>query len=131
MKKSNLVLFFLFLLLIQRLYAAGTIKLDEFSYSEDQIALAKEVIKILEEDHFLKKSFDSIHTEALDLYLERLDPNKNIFLSSELTKFKEDIANKKDINKNLEVAYEAFKVYGKRYQSRYDLQIDFLKNIWK
>ena len=129
MKKSNLVLFFLFLLLIQRLYAAETIKLDEFSYSEDQIALAKEVIKILEGDHFLKKSFDSIHTEALDLYLERLDPNKNIFLSSELTKFKEDIANKKDINKNLEVAYEAFKVYGKRYQSRYDLQIDFLKNI--
>ena len=129
MKKSNLVLFFLFLLLIQRLYAAEIIKLDEFSYSEDQIALAKEVIKILEEDHFLKKSFDSIHTEALDLYLERLDPNKNIFLSSELTKFKEDIANKKDINKNLEVAYEAFKVYGKRYQSRYDLQIDFLKNI--
>ena len=129
MKKSNLVLFFLFLLLIQRLYAAETIKLDEFSYSEDQIALAKEVIKILEEDHFLKKSFDSIHSEALDLYLERLDPNKNIFLSGELTKFRDDIANKKDINKNLEVAYEAFKVYGKRYQSRYDLQIDFLKNI--
>ncbi len=129
MKKSNLVLFFLFLLLIQRLYAAETIKLDEFSYSEDQIALAKEVIKILEEDHFLKKSFDSIHMEALDLYLERLDPNKNIFLSSELTKFKDDIANKEDINKNLEVAYEAFKVYGKRYQSRYNLQIDFLKNI--
>ena len=129
MKKSNLVLFFLFLLLIQRLYAAETIKLDEFSYSEDQIALAKEVIKILEEDHFLKKSFDSIHTEALDLYLERLDPNKDIFLSGELTKFKDDIANIKDINKNLEVAYEAFKVYGKRYQSRYDLQIDFLKNI--
>ena len=129
MKKSNLVLFFLFLLLIQRLYAAETIKLDEFSYSEDQIALAKEVIKILEEDHFLKKSFDSIHTEALDLYLERLDPNKDIFLSGELTKFKDDIANIKDINKNLEVAYEAFKVYGKRYQSRYNLQIDFLKNI--
>ena len=129
MKKSNLVLFFLFLLLIRSLHAAETIKLDEFSYSEDQIALAKEVIKILEEDHFLKKSFDSIHTEALDLYLERLDPNKNIFLSSELTKFKDDIANKEDINKNLEVAYEAFKVYGKRYQSRYDLQIDFLKNI--
>ncbi len=129
MKKSKLVLFILFLLLIQRLYAAETIKLDEFSYSEDQIALAKEVIKILEEDHFLKKSFDSIHSEALDLYLERLDPNKNIFLSGELTKFRDDIANKKDIKKNLEVAYEAFKVYGKRYQSRYDLQIDFLKNI--
>ncbi len=129
MKKSNLVLFFLFLLLIRSLHAAETIKLDEFSYSEDQIALAKEVIKILEEDHFLKKSFDSIHTEALDLYLERLDPNKDIFLSGELTKFKDDIANIKDINKNLEVAYEAFKVYGKRYQSRYDLQIDFLKNI--
>ncbi len=129
MKKSFLISIVLFLLLVQRLYSAETIKLDEFSYTEDQIALAKEVIKILEEDHFLKKSFDSIHIEAFDLYLERLDPNKNIFLSSELTKFKEDIANQKDIKDNLRVAYEAFKIYGERYQNRYDLQIDFLNGI--
>ena len=129
MKKSFLISIVLFLLLVQRLYSAETIKLDEFSYTEDQIALAKEVIKILEEDHFLKKSFDSIHIEAFDLYLERLDPNKNIFLSNELTKFKEDIANQKDIKDNLRVAYEAFKIYGERYQNRYDLQIDFLNNI--
>ncbi len=129
MKKSFLISIVLFLLLVQRLYSAETIKLDEFSYTEDQIALAKEVIKILEEDHFLKKSFDSIHIEAFDLYLERLDPNKNIFLSSELTKFKEDIANQKDIKDNLRVAYEAFKIYGERYQNRYDLQIDFLNSI--
>ena len=129
MKKSLLISIVLFLLVVQRLNSAETIKLDEFSYTEDQIALAKEVIKILEEDHFLKKSFDSIHIEAFDLYLERLDPNKNIFLSNELTKFKEDIANQKDIKDNLRVAYEAFKIYGKRYQNRYDLQIDFLNNI--
>ena len=129
MKKSFLISIVLFLLLVQRLYSAETIKLDEFSYTEDQIALAKEVIKILEEDHFLKKSFDSIHIEAFDLYLERLDPNKNIFLSNELTKFKEDIANQKDIKDNLRVAYEAFKIYGERYQNRYDLQIDFLNGI--
>ena len=129
MKKSFLVLIFLFLLLLQRLVAAETIKLDEFSYTEDQIALAKEIIKILEEDHFLKKSFDSIRSEAFDLYLERLDPNKNIFLSTELTKFKEDISNKKDLEENLSVAYEAFKIYGKRYQSRFNLQTEFLNNI--
>tara|TARA_Y100000590_G_scaffold279100_1_gene313387 strand:- start:88 stop:2151 length:2064 start_codon:yes stop_codon:yes gene_type:complete len=129
MKKSFLISIVLFVLLVQRLYSAETIKLDEFSYTEDQIALAKEVIKILEEDHFLKKSFDSIHIEAFDLYLERLDPNKNIFLSNELTKFKEDIANQKDIKDNLRVAYEAFKIYGERYQNRYDLQIDFLNGI--
>ena len=57
MKKSFLISIVLFVLLVQRLYSAETIKLDEFSYTEDQIALAKEVIKILEEDHFLKKSF--------------------------------------------------------------------------
>tara|TARA_B100000700_G_scaffold253107_1_gene284830 strand:+ start:1354 stop:3417 length:2064 start_codon:yes stop_codon:yes gene_type:complete len=129
MKKSFLVLIFLFLLLLQRLVAAETIKLDEFSYTEDQIALAKEIIKILEEDHFLKKSFDSIRSEAFDLYLERLDPNKNIFLSTELTKFKEDISNKKDLEENLSIAYEAFKIYGKRYQSRFNLQTEFLNNI--
>ena len=78
---------------------------------------------------FLKKSFDSIRLEAFDLYLERLDPNKNIFLSIELNKYKEEIAKKKDIEDNLKVAYDAFKTYGKRYQSRYDLQVNFLNNI--
>ena len=74
MKKSNLVLFFLFLLLIQRLYAAETIKLDEFSYSEDQIALAKEVIKILEEDHFLKKKVLIQFTGSLRSLLRKARP---------------------------------------------------------
>ena len=135
MKRSFLLLVSILLLLAscseQNDYAAEVIKLDNFSYTEDQIALAKEIITILEEDHFLKKSFDSIRTEAFDLYLERLDPDKNIFLSSEFTKFKKDLSNKNEIEDNLKVAYEAFKIYGNRYQSRYDLQINFLNNISK
>ena len=90
MKKSFLLLVPLLLLLVQEVSVAEAIKLDDFSYTENQVALADEVIKILEEDHFLKKSFDSVQLEAFDLYLERLDPNKNIFLSSELNKFKEE-----------------------------------------
>ena len=129
MKKSLLLLVPLLLLLAHGVSAAESIKLDDFSYTKDQVALADEVIKILEEDHFLKKSFDSVQLEAFDLYLERLDPNKNIFLSSELNKFKEEITKKGHIEDNLKVAYDAFKTYGKRYQSRYDLQVNFLNNI--
>ena len=92
MKKSILLLAPLLLLLVQEVSVAEAIKLDDFSYTKNQVALVDEVIKILEEDHFLKKSFDSVQLEAFDLYLERLDPNKNIFLSSELNKFKEEIA---------------------------------------
>ena len=97
MKKSLLLLVPLLLLLAQGVSAAEAIKLDDFSYTKNQVALADEIIKILEEDHFLKKSFDSVQIEAFDLYLERLDPNKNIFLSSELNEFKKDIGNKRDI----------------------------------
>ena len=91
MKKSLLLLVPLLVLLAQGVSAAEAIKLDDFSYTKNQVALADEIIQILEEDHFLKKSFDSVQLEAFDLYLERLDPNKNIFLSSELNKFKKEI----------------------------------------
>ena len=81
MKKSFLLLAPLLVLLVQEVSPTEEIKLDDFSYTKKQVALAEEVVKILEEDHFLKKSFDSVQIEAFDLYLERLDPNKNIFLS--------------------------------------------------
>ena len=129
MKKSILLLNVLLLLLVQRNYAEQSLELNTFYYTNDQVALAKEVITILENDHFLKKSFDSIQNEAFELYLERLDPNKNIFLANEIKKFKEDIKNKLDIKDNLEIAYLAFKTYAERYQMRFDIQIEFLNNI--
>ncbi len=129
MKKSFLLLNVLILLLVQRNYAEQSLDLSTFYYTKDQVALAKEVITILENDHFLKKSFDSIQNEAFELYLERLDPNKNIFLANEIQKFKEDIKNKLDIKDNLEIAYLAFKTYAERYQMRFDIQIEFLNNI--
>ena len=129
MKKSFLLLNVLLLLLVQRNYAEHSLELNTFYYTEDQVALAEEVITILENDHFLKKSFDSIQNEAFELYLERLDPNKNIFLANEIKKFKEDINNKLDIKDNLEIAYLAFKTYAERYQMRFDIQIEFLNNI--
>ena len=129
MKKSILLLNVLLLLLVQRNYAEQSLELNTFYYTNDQVALAKEVITILENDHFLKKSFDSIQNEAFELYLERLDPNKNIFLANEIKKFKEDINNKIDIKDNLEIAYLAFKTYAERYQMRFDIQIEFLNNI--
>ena len=129
MKKSFLLLNVLLLLLVQRNYAEQSLDLSTFYYTKDQVALAKEVITVLENDHFLKKSFDSIQNEAFELYLERLDPNKNIFLANEIQKFKEDIKNKLDIKDNLEIAYLAFKTYAERYQMRFDIQIEFLNNI--
>lgn len=129
MKKSFLLLNVLLLLLVQRNYAEHSLELNTFYYTEGQVALAEEVITILENDHFLKKSFDSIQNEAFELYLERLDPNKNIFLANEIKKFKEDIKNKLDIKDNLEIAYLAFKTYAERYQMRFDIQIEFLNNI--
>ena len=59
----NKILLFIALsfLLAQRAHSADIIKLEEFSYTENQISLAQEILTILEEDHFLK-------TRILNIY---------------------------------------------------------------
>ena len=56
-------------------------------YSQEHLDLYQEVINILEEDHYIKKDFASMKQETLALYIDRIDPNKEIFLYSETENF--------------------------------------------
>ena len=56
----------------------------EYSFNDEHITLANEIIQILENHHFTKKKYDSIKPEALDSFLDRLDPSRSIFLDKEI-----------------------------------------------
>ena len=91
---------------------------------------SSEIIEKLESNHLVKKDYESIRKEAFDLYLERLDPNKTVFILSELPEINKDSFNKNLISKDLkEVAFSLFNLYSDRYYSRYNLQIDFLESV--
>lgn len=120
-----------------------------FNYSEENFELSKEIINILEREHFIKKSFSSIKVDAFELFLERLDPSKSIFLDREVRNFLEAIENyplekkslytnlelKKiprsfdDLDKSLKLAFEAFGIFQDRYQQRHDFQTQLLGDI--
>ena len=120
-----------------------------FNYSQENFELSKEIINILEREHFIKKSFSSIKVDAFELFLERLDPSKSIFLDREVRNFLEAIENyplekkslytnlelKKiprsfdDLDKSLKLAFEAFGIFQDRYQQRHDFQTQLLGDI--
>jgi len=121
-----------------------------FNYSEENFELSKEIINILEGEHFIKKSFSTIKVDAFELFLERLDPSKSIFLDREVRNFLETLENyplekkslyinseiKKittnsfdDLDISLKLAFEAFRVFQERYQQRHDFQTTLLGDI--
>ena len=103
--------------------------LKDFAHKQSQVQLASEIIEKLESNHLVKKDYESIRKEAFDLYLERLDPNKTVFILSELPEINKDSFNKNLISKDLKVAFSLFNLYADRYYSRYNLQIDFLESV--
>ena len=85
MNKKFLFIFFLivpFLALTSEEESFG-----QFHASELQVQLASEIIKKLESSHLVKKDYTAIKSEAFVEFLQRLDPNKTIFTSSESDSF--------------------------------------------
>ena len=127
MKKKILFIFFLiapFLAL-----SSKEENIEEFHASELQVQLASEIIKKLESSHLVKKDYTAIKSEAFVEFLQRLDPNKTIFTSSESDSFYTSSSLTTNINEDLDIAFNIFNQYVDRYQLRYQTQIDFLNNI--
>ena len=102
----------------------------EYSFNDEHIQLANEIIQILENHHFTKKKYDSIKSEALDLFLDRLDPSRSIFLEKEINNFTDvldPVIN--DQKASLEKAFNIFELYRSRYSQRYHLQKSLLSKI--
>ena len=127
MKKKFLFIFFLILPFLA--LSSKEENIEEFHASELQVQLASEIIKKLESSHLVKKDYTAIKSEAFVEFLQRLDPNKTIFTSSESDSFYTSSSLTTNINEDLDIAFNIFNQYVDRYQLRYQTQIDFLNNI--
>ena len=129
MKRSNK--FLLFLICCQFFLSSILAEDNKYAFTEAHVELSNEIIQILENYHFTKKKYPSIKKEALDTYLDRLDPSRSIFLQKEVNSFfSEDINdNSYDQRIALGKAFNIFKLYRSRYMERYALQIEMLLKI--
>ena len=102
----------------------------EYSFNDEHIKLANEIIQILENHHFTKKKYASIKPEALGSFLDRLDPSRSIFLEKEINYFTNNLDPAiNDQNASLEKAFNIFGLYKSRYSQRYHLQKSLLSEI--
>ena len=122
--------FLIFLLSLPfQVHASKLNEINAFNFTEEQIQLAIEIIQTLESNHLVKKEYREIKYEAFEVFIERLDPNKNIYTDKEVLKVLSNIKTESDIKEDLQVAYDLFNKYIDRYQERYEVQIEFLKEV--
>ena len=100
-------------------------------YSQEHLDLYQEVINILEEDHYIKKDFASMKQEAVALYIDRIDPNKEIFLYSETENFLKGlgVSVTNEVEDSLDLAFRIFNLFKTRYIGKHEFQINLLEKI--
>ena len=122
--------FLIFLLSLPfQVHASKLNEINAFNFTEKQIQLAIEIIQKLESNHLVKKEYREIKYEAFEVFIERLDPNKNIYTDKEVLKVLSNIKTESGIKEDLQIAYDLFNKYIDRYQERYEVQIEFLKEV--
>ena len=122
--------FLIFLLSLPfQVHASKLNEINAFNFTEEQTQLAIEIIQKLESNHLVKKEYREIKYEAFEVFIERLDPNKNIYTDKEVLKVLSNIKTESGIKEDLQVAYDLFNKYIDRYQERYEVQIEFLKEV--
>ena len=128
---TRLIKFLLLLFCSQLLLSGLLAETEEYVFNDDHVKLTNEIIEILEKHHFTKKKYLSIKTEALDSFLDRLDPSRSVFLEKEVNSFAaNDLdAEINDQHASLEQAFKIFELYRSRYVERYQLQKSLLSEI--
>ena len=128
---TRLIKFLLLLCCSQLLLSGLLAETEEYFFNDDHVKLTNEIIEILEKHHFTKKKYLSIKTEALDSFLDRLDPSRSVFLEKEVNSFatKDLDAEINDQHASLEQAFKIFELYRSRYVERYQLQKSLLSEI--
>ena len=128
---TRLIKFLLLLFCSQLLLSGLLAETEEYFFNDDHVKLTNEIIEILEKHHFTKKKYLSIKTEALNSFLDRLDPSRSVFLEKEVNSFAaNDLdAEINDQHASLEQAFKIFELYRSRYVERYQLQKSLLSEI--
>ena len=99
-------------------------------HNQKDVALTSEIIEILSKQHYVKKPYASIRSKTLNLFIEELDPAKNIFLESEVLPFQDDLnVMNNNINSDLVGIFKLFEIYKNRYLTRHTVQVEFLGQL--
>ena len=128
---TRLIKYLLLLCCSQLLLSGLLAETEEYVFNDDHVKLTNEIIEILEKHHFTKKKYLSIKTEALNSFLDRLDPSRSVFLEKEVNSFaaKNLEAEINDQHASLEQAFKIFELYRSRYLERHQLQKSLLSEI--
>ena len=102
---------------------------NSFLPSSQHFLLAKEIVEKLETNHLIKKDYASVKAEILEVYVDRLDPNKTIFTDLQVLEFLDNTEKAESLEEDLESAFGLFNLYASTYQLRYDTQLNFLNLI--
>ena len=102
---------------------------NSFLPSSQHFLLAEEIIEKLETNHLIKKDYTSVKAEILEVYVDRLDPNKTIFTDLQVLEFLNKTEKSESLEDDLESAFGLFNLYAAIYQARYDTQLKFLNLI--
>ena len=102
---------------------------NSFLPSSQHFLLAEEIIEKLETNHLIKKDYTSVKAEILEVYVDRLDPNKTIFTDLQVLEFLDNTEKAESLEDDLESAFGLFNLYASTYQARYDTQLNFLNLI--
>ena len=129
MKRSNK--FLLFLICCQFFLSSILAEDNKYAFTEAHVELSNEIIQILENYHFTKKKYASIKKEALDSYIDRLDPGRSIFLQKEVDSFFIENNNDDPYDQRVSLgkAFKIFDLYRSRYIQRYTQQKEMLSEI--
>ena len=101
---------------------------EEVKFSQEELGLASEIIKVLEDQHFTKKKFITLRNESFRIFTNNLDPNKSIFILSDLEIITPTSqVNKLDVEKDIDIAYKIFNIYKERYVERHNYQTKILE----
>ena len=99
---------------------------EKYIFSQDQVNLASEIIDKLESNHLVKKDYRAVKSDSFEIFIDRLDPNKNIFTTSEVATVFKDINANSTITNDLEIAFFLFNNYVTRYKQRYKTVLYFV-----
>ena len=102
---------------------------NSFLPSSQHVLLAEEIIEKLETNHLIKKDYTSVKAEILEVYVDRLDPNKTIFTDLQVLEFLNNTEKSESLEDDLESAFGLFNLYASTYRARYDTQLKFLNLI--
>ena len=125
----NKFLFLTLLFLSNTTFTSNLTENDKFIVTKEQVTLAEEIIQKLESNHLVKKGYENIKGEAFEVFIERLDPNKNIYINQEVESILSDVKKESSLRKDLQTAYYLFNKYVDRYQDRYEIQVEFLNEM--